>query len=176
MSLVIYTVRLTPRVEYIFSTLLQAIGCTDFRFITDAPAFVAAEGAKINYSAQPICHAACWIPPAALLFEEGITLQSITCFKTADYKAFFPTANGDLSFDVFAASFYLLSRYEEYLPHKKDMYGRFAHENSLAYTEGFLAQPLVNILAKELCRSSATKIPLVGVSNTFLSIFTHVRY
>ena len=45
----------------------------------------------------------------------------------------------------FAASFYLISRYEEYLPHEKDMYGRYAHENSLAYKERFLQLPLINI-------------------------------
>ncbi|MEI2740554.1 MAG: polysaccharide deacetylase family protein [Chitinophagaceae bacterium] len=60
-----------------------------------------------------------------------------------DQKAFFKTG-GDFPFDIFAASFYLLSRYEEYLPHQKDMYGRYAHENSLAFKEGFLDKPLVN--------------------------------
>ena len=40
--------------------------------------------------------------------------------------------------------FYLLSRYEEYLPHQKDMYGRYAHENSLAFRKGFLDHPLIN--------------------------------
>jgi hypothetical protein len=38
-----------------------------------------------------------------------------------------------------------MSRYEEYLPHKKDIYGRYAHENSLAFKENFLHLPLINI-------------------------------
>src|SRR4029078_1160267 len=43
------------------------------------------------------------------------------------------------------AIFYLLTRYEEYLPHQKDVYGRYAHENSVAFKENFLHLPLINI-------------------------------
>src|SRR4030095_3449158 len=57
--------------------------------------------------------------------------------------------DGDYPFDIFAATFYLLSRYEEYLPHQKDMYGRYAHENSLAFKEGFLNLPLINTWLKD---------------------------
>jgi len=39
-----------------------------------------------------------------------------------DFSAFFKS-EGDYPFDIFSAVFYLLSRYEEYLPYKKDMYG-----------------------------------------------------
>ena len=80
----------------------------------------------------------------SLLFENKITEQSIECFEVNGNKAFFKT-EGDFPFDIFAASFYLFSRYEEYLPHQKDMYGRYAHENSLAFKESFLDQPLINI-------------------------------
>jgi hypothetical protein len=52
-----------------------------------------------------------------------------------------------LNFDVFAASFYLLSRYEEYLPHKKDEHLRFKAENSLAFQNQFLEIPLVDMWA-----------------------------
>lgn len=83
------------------------------------------------------------IRPVDLLFEKGITPQPIHCFASNGRPAFFPCP-GNFPFDVFAASFYLLSRYEEYLPHEKDEYGRYAHTNSLAFREGFLDQPLVN--------------------------------
>jgi len=68
---------------------------------------------------------------------ETIVPQPIDCFEYNGSKAFFKT-EGHFDFDIFAASFYLLSRYEEYLPHTKDMYGRFAHENAIAFKEGFL--------------------------------------
>ena len=50
-----------------------------------------------------------------------------------------------IPFDIFSATFYLVSRYEEYLLHTEDMYGRFAHENSLAFQNDFLHLPLVNV-------------------------------
>ena len=53
-------------------------------------------------------------------------------------------------FDIFAASFYLASRYEEYLPHKKDHYNRFDADQSLAFNEGFLHQPVINIWVNKL--------------------------
>jgi len=67
-------------------------------------------------------------------------------------KAFFPVYNKDsvLPFDPFAASFYLVSRYEEYLPYIKDQYGRFHAKESMALKQGFLKKPLVNIWAKEI--------------------------
>jgi hypothetical protein len=51
---------------------------------------------------------------------------------------------GDFKFDIFSAAFYLISRYEEYLPHTLDDYGRYDHQNSLAFQSGFLSRPLVN--------------------------------
>jgi hypothetical protein len=71
-------------------------------------------------------------------------------------KAFFAT-EGDFAFDVFAAAFYLLSRYEEYLPHELDQYGRYAHTNSLAFREGFLDQPLINCWLQALKQSLSQK-------------------
>ena len=57
---------------------------------------------------------------------------------------FISNNNSDLPFDPFAASFYLISRYEEYLPCVKDQHDRYPATNSLAYQEGFLQQPVVD--------------------------------
>ncbi|MFD2727199.1 polysaccharide deacetylase family protein [Hyunsoonleella rubra] len=83
-----------------------------------------------------------------ILFEQGLSDLEINVQKWEDTKCFF--FNGDKSampFDIFAASFYLLSRYEEYLPQVKDEYGRFTAEESLAFKHGFLHQPVVDIWA-----------------------------
>ncbi len=112
--------------------------------ITDAiDVFKNFNGPKINYSNEPVATGEYQIKPHSLLTGKGILTQSITVFEVNGTKAFFKT-EGDFPFDIFAAIFYLLSRYEEYLPHRKDTYGRYAHENSLAFRENFLAVPLVN--------------------------------
>ncbi|RYZ36193.1 MAG: hypothetical protein EOP49_32830 [Sphingobacteriales bacterium] len=64
-----------------------------------------------------------------------------------------------MQFDIFAATFYLLSRYEEYLPHDKDEYGRYAHTSSLAYREGFLHVPLVNTWLQEFKLTLQVRYP-----------------
>jgi hypothetical protein len=46
--------------------------------------------------------------------------------------------------DIIAASFFLLSRYEEVVLKTKDEHDRFPVKASLAYQEGFLDRPLVN--------------------------------
>jgi len=55
-----------------------------------------------------------------------------------------------MPFDLFTASFYLVSRYEEYLPYEKDQHDRFPAKASIAYQSGFLQKPVINIWAKKL--------------------------
>ena len=122
----------------------------DFSIIDDAIQFNNHEGMKVNYSSDPISTNEFLIRNSDLLFENSIKEQAIECFEINNYKAFFKNAEADFPFDILAASFYLLSRYEEYLPHKKDNYGRYAHENSLAFKEHFLHLPIINIWTEDL--------------------------
>lgn len=161
MQLVIYTPRTTPRVEYIFFTLLNAIGVQKFQLTSDVAFFNTSEGYKINYSTALVDEHTLWIEPANLLFETGIKEQKIDVFKWHETKVFFKTSNGDLPFDIFAASFYLITRYEEHLPHQPDMYGRYSHENSLAFKEGFLKLPLVNIWLQYFKKGLLDKFPFL---------------
>ena len=161
MQLLIYTPRITPRVEYIFSTLLTAIGVQEFQLTQDVEFYNNAAGYKINYSAAYADEEILWIEPADLLFEKEIKEQKTAVFPWNETKLFFKTVNGDLPFDIFAASFYLITRYEEYLPHKPDMYGRYAHENSLAFKEGFLNTPLVNIWLQQFVKLVLKKFPFL---------------
>lgn len=131
------------------------------------------DGAKINYSDKKIVDGEVWVKPHSLLFEKNIQPQPIECFPFNNNKAFFKT-EGDYPFDLFAASFYLLSRYEEYLPHTKDMYGRYAFENALAFKEKFISTPLINIWlkdCKEFLRQKGTQLPIANSQLTFLPTY-----
>ncbi|MFL5730164.1 MAG: polysaccharide deacetylase family protein, partial [Cytophagaceae bacterium] len=78
-----------------------------------------------------------------------------------DHKVFFPVNNGSaLPFDPFACSFYLVSRYAEYLPHIKDHHGRFSAEDSINFKGGFLDRPIVNIWAGHLKKILADSLNL----------------
>ena len=150
--MLIYSSIITPRLRYITDFIGKEITGKPFELTDDFTAFQNHSGPKINYSSEDIQNCELSIVNCQLLFQPGITKQKIECFDINGFKAFFKTS-GDYLFDIFAASFYLLSRYEEYLPHKKDMYGRFAYENSLAYNEKFLHLPLINIWLEDFKKS-----------------------
>ncbi len=46
--------------------------------------------------------------------------------------------------DIFAASFFMLTRWEEYVNKNRDIHDRFPANESLAFREGFLDRPVVN--------------------------------
>ncbi len=52
--------------------------------------------------------------------------------------------------DVFAACFFMLTRWEEYVNKNRDIHGRFPASESLAYRQGFLDRPIVNEYVEEL--------------------------
>ncbi|WP_276503058.1 polysaccharide deacetylase family protein [Terrimonas pollutisoli] len=144
-----------------------------FEITTDKKFYLESETEKLNYTSEKVLANEFWINPHSLLFENKISGQSIECFETNGQKGFFKT-EGDYPFDIFAASFYLLSRYEEYLPHQKDIYGRYAHENSLAFKEGFLDKPLVNLWIKSFKEKLKKKFPsLILQHSTFTFLPTY---
>lgn len=52
--------------------------------------------------------------------------------------------------DMFAACFFMLSRWEEYVDKTRDKHDRFLATQSLAYKQGFLDRPVVNEYVQEL--------------------------
>ena len=51
----------------------------------------------------------------------------------------------DLGIDIFGSAFFMLTRYEEVVKQDRDNQDRFPARASIAYQEGFLNQPIVNI-------------------------------
>lgn len=152
-KLLVYTSAITTRLSYVLEIILPGAVLTN-----SMETFLNATGPRIAYSANKVSKDAFQIMPHGLLTEKGISQTDTDIFEWKGHKVFFATG-GDLPFDIFAASFYLLSRYEEYLPHEKDAYGRYAHTSSIAYREGFLQKPLVNQWKKALCDILKSKYP-----------------
>ena len=163
--MIIYANRITPRLQYVADFIGNEIAGQSFRLTTDESIFNEYSGAKINYGYEPVSNDELLIVNYPLLFEDSIRKQNISCFKLNDFPAFFKS-EGDYPFDIFSAVFYLLSRYEEYLPHKKDMYGRYAHENSLAFKEGFLNIPLINIWIEDFRKVLKKKFPTFTIHHS----------
>lgn len=145
--LLVYTHKITHRNKYIFNLLFKDIIGIDFKLTADSAEFITNTGAKVSYTNNAIGDELFFLS-RSLLFEAGIAEQNISVFEFNNNKVFFLTGKASsLPFDAFAASFYLVSRYEEYLPHIRDEHNRFDAKDSLAFINGFLQKPLVNIWA-----------------------------
>ncbi len=145
--LLIYTQKLTPRILYIFKHICTHMLGISIKFTSKIEEFVAHDGAKLSYGKQALGNEF-FIQKIDLLMEQGFSELEIKVQSWEDTICFFSVSDtSDLPFDIFAASFYLLTRYEEYLPHVKDKEGRFPAGESLAAQEGFLDKPVVDIWA-----------------------------
>ena len=145
--LLVYSHKITPRLKYTFKQVCTRILNIPVSFTTKVEEFIAHGSLKISYTKQPLSNEI-FIRSHELLFEQGLSDIEITVQDWDNTKCFFSTKDKSIiPFDIFAASFYLLSRYEEYMPHVKDEYGRFNAKDSLAFKNGFLRQPIVDIWA-----------------------------
>ena len=145
----IYSSHLSSRLEYIAEHLFKNILGVDFILSDDKQAFLNHQGTCINYSSENLSseklNQVLQIVPFGLLEEKGINPHiQIDGFYWDELFCFFPNPQGDIPFDIFSASFYLLTSYEEYGTAKSDIHSRFPHEESLAYRSGFLDIPLID--------------------------------
>jgi len=147
----VFTTRRTNRKDYILKLILSDLIGIEFQLTHDKSEFINYVGPKLNYSAEAFGDEL-FIQAHRLLSERAINSFDV---ETTSYKglpAIFPVYDKKslYPFDIFSAAFYFVSRYEEYLPHIKDKYGRFTSESSLANKLGILQKPIVNIWANDL--------------------------
>ena len=157
--LLIYTHKVTPRLTFIFKQIFTRILDIKIEFTSRVEEFIAHDGMKFSYSKQALGNEM-FIKSNDLLFDQGIDYLDISLGKWDDDLCFFPSGgNSAIPFDIFAASFYLVSRYEEYLPQVKDEFERFPAKESLAYRYKFLDKPIVDIWAYKFRSILLKKFP-----------------
>jgi hypothetical protein len=157
--ILIYTHKITPRVRYIFKHIFTRTLLIPVDFTSKVEEFVAHNGPKITYTKTPLGNEF-FIKSNNLLFEQGVNDMEIVIQKWEEVPCFFKTGpKSSIPYDIFAASFYLISRYEEYLPHVKDKHGRFTAAQSLAFKYDFLEKPVVDIWAYKLVAVLKEKFP-----------------
>lgn len=145
--LLIYTPKITPRITYSFRHICTNILQIPIKFTSEIEAFVAHEGMKLSYGRQALGNEV-FVQSVELLLEQGLSDIEIKMQDWEGTPCFFALAeSSSIPFDIFAGTFYFLSRYEEYMPHVKDHQGRFPATESLAYQEGFLEMPIVDVWA-----------------------------
>ncbi len=145
-SLLIYVPKRTSRVRYVFRLVFKELLKIPCTIISDLDAFQSADGAKLVYAEKPWSDDL-FFKSSGLLSERGVNDVNLDPFEYEGNKALFPVSGEEsaLPFDVFAAIFYLVSRYEEYQPFVPDQHGRFTAQLSISTKLGILEKPMVNI-------------------------------
>jgi len=149
--LLIFTHKRTNRIKYILKLIIGKILGIEYALTEDKEEYLLYEGPKFCYAHEKLDDGL-FFSCVDLLHERGIGGQEISILDFDGKPAFFQVYNKDsiLPFDIFAASFYLVTRYEEYLPYVKDEHGRFQAKDSLAYQNGFIDKPIINIWAQHI--------------------------
>ncbi len=141
--LLVFVPQQTERLKYIFRHIFSERLGVEFELCTNKSDFQAYKGIKIAYGTAftnvP------FIEAKSLLFEQDIHIQNIQIDEIQGNKILFKSTTPDfLGFDVFAACFYCLSRYEEYVQETTDTIGRFSPENSWAFSQNCLDKAMVD--------------------------------
>ncbi|NKI33247.1 polysaccharide deacetylase family protein [Croceivirga thetidis] len=157
--LLIYTHKITSRFRYTMHHIFGELLGIEHTFTTKVEDFIKHSGAKITYTKQPL-QKELFIRSNDLLFEQGINDIQIKVSDWEGVPCYFATGEeSSIPFDIFSASFYLLSRYEEYLPHVKDDLGRFPSKTSWLFREGLIKRPLVDIWAHKFLKILQERFP-----------------
>lgn len=157
MHLIIFTPVLTSRIKYIFNFILKDILQTEVEFTTDRNAFSQSDKVQISYADKALGNEL-FFKSVNLLLSNKVEEFKIRTVPFGDYVAPFPVEASGLPFDVFAASFFMLSRYEEYLYHQKSKLD-FNAKDSFQYKWKLLTKPIIDEWALILKNMIRTKHP-----------------
>lgn len=167
--LLIYTHKVTPRFTYITKHIFEKMLGLSVGYTKEVSDFIKHNGPKITYTKQALQNEF-FIRSHPLLFEQGINDHIVKPSMWEEVPCLFPSGEkSSIPFDVLAASFYMLSRYEEYLPHVKDIHGRFPPKESIGYAHDFLQTPVVDIWVQKLFMALQKKFPEITKKKTSYS-------
>lgn len=159
--ILVYCPKVTSRVKYVLGLILETLLGLEWELTPNTDIFKGYEGARLNYSPEPLSDIEVFIKSSGFLEKRGLQPLAPSLVWKEDLPCLFPSegAKCHLGFDLLAAAFYLVSRYEEYLPGEKDSHGRFIAEKSFAFSHGFLETPVVDHYALLLKDALQKKFP-----------------
>jgi len=146
--IIIFSESESPRLLYTCRFIFNHVFNISFEIISDKAKFKSSSLPKINYSKQSI-DKCITIHPGGLLDEKNVNNIFPSLTSINDQFILFPTC-GALGFDIFSAVFYMISRYEEWLPFNKDQHQRFELNESILYKNQLHLKPVVDIWIEQL--------------------------
>ena len=169
--MLIYCPVITPRVIYIMNIIVGRLWQTEFRLTDNIQEYENHDGIKFAYGNDAV--EGIYFNAVNLLFEENIRPQLLSPVSWHGLRLFFPVDQSAIPFDPFALAFYLITRYEEYLPDiETDVHNRFKVTGSAAFLNGFHRKPVINIIANILAEMIRKQYPDFPVKKNPFRILT----
>lgn len=166
--LLLYSEEITPRMEYIAQLIFTQILQIEVSFTNNSADFKNSKLPKINYSYEKFDNEF-YIKPHRLMHCKALITPIFNSVWYEGEKYFFESSEDSvLPFDPLAASFYLVTRHEEYTETNRDKLGRYPVGKSILTKYNLLKKPVVNIWAKLLANKLNEKYPdLIFPENKF---------
>jgi len=174
--LLIYTPVITNRTRYVFDHIFREQFGIEYAITNDTNAWINERSiAKFCYAPEPL-EEGIYFFSNGLLDRNDISEQDLNTGTYGDIAFLF--AHNDtrslLNFDPFAAVFYLLSRYEEYLESAPAEHGNYDHRQSVLHKLNAMHTPVVerwlNIL-KHMLQQAFPSLRFKQNSATYLLSF-----
>ena len=164
MALLIYTNIVNNRIQYVFEHIFENILGVEFAICLSEDDYLAYLGPKFSYGIGENLDNIFFARHEIMLSLE-IKKQDFVCTIFNEDQVPFSVEKGDLPFDVFAAAFYFLSRYEEYIIPERDQHQRFEGKSSLAYQLGFIKRPIIDEWALAIAEKIQKKYPQFEIAD-----------
>lgn len=172
--ILVFVPRVTSRIEFIGNFIFRTILGVEIRYSTDPDEFAKFTGPKLNYSPTRFSNDL-FLKSHPLLFEKTITEQATEPVEYHQDKFFFPASDDSfLPFDPFACSFYLLTRYEEYLHEVTDEHERFADSENLLVRHQVHKKPIVDRIAYLMAEKISETYPEFRIRKRSFKMITTI--
>lgn len=172
--ILIYVQKVNPRIEYIAKLIFNQILQTEITFTTNSSEFQKSNLPKLNYSTEKF-NSEFYIKPHRLMFSRAMIKPNIEPVWYEGEKYFCESSSdSSLPFDPLAASFYLVSRHEEYTEKERDHFDRFHAKHSILVKYNLLNKPVVNIWAKLLGNKLKEHYPKLAFEETKFNYLTTI--
>jgi hypothetical protein len=124
--LLIHVPKLTNRLGYTLKVVFNHLLKAEYSITTDEEYFLKWDDAKLSYGPKRLGDSV-FIKNHPLLFQTTIEEQEPHAECRDGQWMLYPVYGRDMDFDFdpLAATFFMVTRYEEYLPHREDEHGRF---------------------------------------------------